>query len=74
MSEKKDFFSKYFRLILFAAVVVVVFYFIITNVGAFGNVLLVMLGFGAVIMIHEFGHFIVAKLSDIKVEAFSIFM
>jgi regulator of sigma E protease len=35
-------------------------------------VLLVMLGFGAVIMIHEFGHFIVAKLSGIKVEAFSI--
>jgi regulator of sigma E protease len=35
-------------------------------------VLLVMLGFGAVIMIHEFGHFIVAKVSGIKVEAFSI--
>lgn len=74
MSEKKDFFTKYFRLILFAAVMVVVFYFIVRNVSAFGNVLLVMLGFGAVIMVHEFGHFIVAKLSDIKVEAFSIFM
>jgi regulator of sigma E protease len=35
-------------------------------------ILLVALGFGAVIMIHEFGHFIVAKLSGIKVEAFSI--
>ena len=74
MSEKKDFFNKYFRVILFGAVVVVAFYFIVRNVSAFGNVLLVMLGFGAVIMIHEFGHFIVAKLSDIKVEAFSIFM
>ena len=74
MSEKKDFFNKHFRLILFAAVVVMILYFIIRNVGAFGNVLLVLLGFGAVILVHEFGHFIVAKLSDIKVEAFSIFM
>jgi len=74
MSEKKDLFNKYFRVILFGAAVVVAFYFIVRNVSAFGNVLLVMLGFGAVIMIHEFGHFIVAKLSDIKVEAFSIFM
>ena len=30
------------------------------------------LGFGAVVLVHEFGHFIVAKLSDIQVEAFSI--
>ena len=74
MSGKKDFFDKYFRLILFAAVLVMILYFIVRNVSAFGNVLLVLLGFGAVIMIHEFGHFIVAKLSDIKVEAFSIFM
>ncbi len=36
------------------------------------SILMVMIGFGAVIMIHEFGHFIVAKLSGIKVEAFSI--
>ncbi|MCK5565136.1 MAG: site-2 protease family protein, partial [Planctomycetes bacterium] len=34
--------------------------------------LIVAIGFGAVIMIHEFGHFIVAKVSGIKVEAFSI--
>jgi regulator of sigma E protease len=74
MSEQKDFFNKYFRLILFAAVFLAVLYFIVRNVSAFGNVLLVLLGFGAVILVHEFGHFIVAKLSDIKVEAFSIFM
>ncbi|MHC4241804.1 MAG: site-2 protease family protein [Planctomycetota bacterium] len=74
MSEKKDFLSKYFRLILFAAVFVVLVYFIISHFSAFGNVLLVLLGFGTVILVHEFGHFIVAKLSDIKVEAFSIFM
>jgi regulator of sigma E protease len=74
MSEKKDFFNKHSRLIIFAAVVVVALYFIVRNASAFGNVLLVLLGFGAVILVHEFGHFIVAKLSDIKVEAFSIFM
>jgi regulator of sigma E protease len=38
------------------------------------NVVLVMLGFGAVVLIHEFGHFIIAKLGGIKVEAFSMFM
>ena len=74
MSEKKDFFSKYSRLMIFLAVFVVIVYFIVRNISAFGNVLLVLLGFGAVILVHEFGHFIVAKLSDIKVEAFSIFM
>jgi len=37
-----------------------------------GNSLLVALGFGAVILIHEFGHFIFAKICGIKVEAFSI--
>ena len=36
------------------------------------NILIVAIGFGAVIMIHEFGHFIVAKIGGIKVEAFSI--
>ncbi|MBN1804923.1 MAG: site-2 protease family protein [Sedimentisphaerales bacterium] len=74
MSEKKDFFSKYFRLMLFLAVVAGIIYFLIRHIDAFGNVLLVLLGFGAVILVHEFGHFIVAKLSGIKVEAFSIFM
>jgi membrane-associated protease RseP (regulator of RpoE activity) len=38
------------------------------------RVLAVMLGFGGIIMIHEFGHFIVAKFGGIKVEAFSIGM
>ena len=51
---------------------VAVVYLIILNLGVFGNVLLVALGFGAVVLVHEFGHFIAAKLSDIKVEAFSI--
>ncbi len=74
MSELKRLYNKYFRIVLFIVFLVVVVYLIIRNIGAFGNVLLVMLGFGAVVLVHEFGHFIVAKLSNIKVEAFSIFM
>jgi len=55
-------------------IVVPVILLIARNIGFFGNALLVLLGFGAVVIVHEFGHFIVAKLSGIKVEAFSLFM
>src|SRR5512140_3225185 len=58
----------YFLLLL----LVIGIYFIANNLDIFGNLLLVGLGFGAVIMIHEFGHFIVAKLSGINVQAFSL--
>ncbi len=75
MSELKDLFNKRFRVILFVVVAfVAVGYLIAQNINTFGNILLTMLGFGSVVLVHEFGHFIVAKLSDIKVEAFSIFM
>jgi len=52
--------------------VAAIIYLIGTNVSVFWNILIVMLGFGLVIIIHELGHFILAKVSDIKVEAFSI--
>ena len=74
MSKDKNLIKKNFRLILFIAVFAAIVWFIAQNINTFGNILLVMLGFGAVVLVHEFGHFIVAKLSDIKVEAFSIFM
>jgi regulator of sigma E protease len=61
-----------FSKLLFAVLLAVVVVLIFRNLDKFWNILLVALGFGAVIMIHEFGHFIVAKLSGIKVEAFSI--
>ncbi len=64
--------SKNFRRFLWFIVFVAVIYLIVRNIGAFGNVLLVVLGFGAVVFVHEFGHFFVCKLSGIKVEAFSI--
>jgi regulator of sigma E protease len=42
------------------------------NPAAARKILLVALGFGAVIMIHELGHFLIAKLCGIKIEMFSI--
>jgi regulator of sigma E protease len=53
---------------------VVAGYVIARHVGVVSNVIVALVGFGAVVLVHEFGHFIVAKLSGIKVEAFSIFM
>ena len=64
--------SKYFNAIFWIVVFAAVVYLIIRNISAIGNVVLVLLGFGAVVLVHEFGHFVFAKLSGIKVEAFSI--
>ena len=73
MSETKSSLNnKILPIAALVVVVAVVIYFIVRNMGVFGNVLLVAIGFGAVILIHEFGHFIAAKLSGIKVDAFSI--
>ncbi|MBW8001090.1 MAG: hypothetical protein FVQ80_03605 [Planctomycetes bacterium] len=38
------------------------------------NIFIAMMGFSAVVFIHECGHFIFAKASDIHVETFSIFL
>jgi len=62
------------RVILLVAIVLAVVVLIIRNIDVTKNILLVMLGFGAVVLVHEFGHFVAAKLFGIKVEAFSIFM
>lgn len=74
MSDIKEFVSKYNRVIVLGLIVVALLCLIVLHLGTFGNILLVLLGFGAVIMVHEFGHFIAAKVGGIKVEAFSIFM
>ncbi len=72
MSEEKSLFQKYRPAFLLAGVVAVVIFLIVNNFSVVSNVLLAFIGFGFVVLVHEFGHFIVAKLSDIKVEAFSI--
>jgi len=63
---------KLFNTLIFAIAAGAIVYFAVHNFGTFVRVLLVALGFGAVVIIHEFGHFVVAKLCGIKVEAFSI--
>ncbi|MDD5458753.1 MAG: site-2 protease family protein [Phycisphaerae bacterium] len=64
--------DKLLKLGVFLTLVIAAVTLIVTHLETFGIILLVVLGFGAVVLIHEFGHFIVAKLSDIHVEAFSI--
>src|SRR5512142_463026 len=74
MSDTAKARMRLFNLVFWAVVAGAVIYLIARNFGVFKNVIIVLLGFGAVVIVHEFGHFIVAKLSGIKVEAFSIFM
>jgi len=60
--------------LFWVAIAAAVVYLIMLHMGVVTNVIVVLLGFGSVVLVHEFGHFIVAKLGGIKVEAFSIFM
>src|SRR3989339_808442 len=72
MAEQISKREKLIKLGIFLAVVIAAVTFIVMNLQTFGILLLVVIGFGAVVLVHEFGHFIVAKMSDIHVEAFSI--
>lgn len=72
MPQIKSAVKKWLNTLIFVIVVGAIIYFAVRNFNAFIRVLIVALGFGAVVIIHEFGHFVVAKLSGIKVEAFSI--
>ena len=60
------------QIIVFVLAAAAVVIWGINNPSVALRILAVMLGFGGIVMIHEFGHFIVAKLGGIKVEAFSI--
>lgn len=74
MPDKKQQSRTWFRAVLGIIILVAAVYLIVRNFSIFGNVVLVLLGFGAVVIVHEFGHFVISKLCHIKVEAFSIFM
>ena len=74
MSEKKLSLNTRLRAVLGIIAFIAIIYLIVQNVGVFGKVVLVLFGFGAVVLVHEFGHFVIAKLCGVKVEAFSIFM
>ena len=62
------------QLIIFAIILCALVVWGFQHPGPAFRVVAVLLGFGGIVMIHEFGHFIVAKLGGIKVEAFSIGM
>lgn len=74
MSKKGSSSNKAVNGVFWLGILAVVIYLVVRYVGVFGNLALVMVGFGSVVLVHEFGHFIVAKLAGVKVEAFSIFM
>lgn len=64
--------NPFVQLAIFGVILVGLIVFAFINPRAARSVALVALGFGGVVMVHELGHFIVAKLGGIKVEAFSI--
>lgn len=70
IAEKTEKNTAQIAIFVLAAAAVVVWG--IRNPSVASRIVAVMLGFGGIVMIHEFGHFIVAKLGGIKVEAFSI--
>ncbi len=63
-----------YRSLIWVLVIILSAYIVTSNLRVFSNVLIIVIGFGAMIFVHELGHFTSAKLSGIKVEAFSIGM
>ena len=64
----------YTRLALLAVIILSLAVLIAQNAQTSWNIFLAVLGFSAVVFIHECGHFFVAKAGGIKVEAFSVFI
>ena len=62
------------RLIILLAFLLSLGYIIATNIKKASNIFFAVIGFSAVVFIHECGHFFVAKACDIRVEVFSIFI
>ena len=62
------------QLVIFAIILCFLVVWGVQNPRPALRIVAVLLGFGGIIMIHEFGHFVAAKLGGIKVEAFSIGM
>jgi regulator of sigma E protease len=64
----------YGRLLLLGAAVLALALVIGRHLTMSWNILLAVMGFSAVVFIHECGHFLLAKAVGIKVEVFSIFI
>jgi len=72
--SKKSKMLMYWRLSVVILLILVLTYYIAMNAHKSWNIFLALMGFSAVVFIHECGHFFVAKAAGIKVEAFSIFI
>ena len=64
----------YGRLLLLAVAIVTLGLLISRHLATSWNIFLAVMGFSAVVFIHECGHFLVAKAVGIKVEVFSVFI
>ncbi|NQV32125.1 MAG: site-2 protease family protein [Phycisphaeraceae bacterium] len=64
----------YSRMALLIVILVSLGVMVAQNAQTSWNIFLAVLGFSAVVFIHECGHFFVAKAGGIKVEAFSVFI
>jgi regulator of sigma E protease len=60
------------QLLLFLAIIMIFIFWGADHPKIAKQIILVLLGFGGIVIIHELGHFIVAKLGGINVQAFSI--
>ncbi|MDD5134383.1 MAG: site-2 protease family protein [Phycisphaerae bacterium] len=73
MSEQGNVKSKnLMNLLVLVVVIAAAVYFVSKNLEKSSSIVLSLAGLGVVIFVHEFGHFIAGKLSNINVEAFAI--
>jgi len=66
--------KKYFPALILIGVIILSVHLISRYTDKIGSVILAIMGLGIVVLVHELGHFIFAKLAGIKVESFSIFI
>ncbi|MCK5176002.1 MAG: site-2 protease family protein, partial [Planctomycetes bacterium] len=72
MSERKNAAGNLFKALFFVLLAAVLIRFVADSPARSFRILIAIVGFGTCIIVHEFGHFIVAKLSGIKCHTFSI--
>jgi len=73
MSEQNNIKTKnLINTLVLLLIVGLIVHYIFKNLGKSSSIILSFAGLGAVIFVHEFGHFIAGKFSGIKVEAFAI--
>lgn len=72
MADIKGLVDRFFRLLVFVIIAGVIIFLIARHISSIKSFVFALIGFGTVVFVHEFGHFMAAKLSDIRVEAFSI--